>query len=231
VRLGQAANALFVAIGQIWLVLVRLAAGDEKTALSPLGDAATLATMVAANTSSPMVLMLLAHAAVLRGDANEAKRLRTEAGVLDLPGPAGAWFAFTSAEIAVASGEYARAAQIAHDELSRSDLGRPFILISDLNWIEGEALLRAGDLSAASAALARARSEAERRGSQRSLWLIFWSLARLADAEGRAIDAVGLRRRARAIVDAIAESLLPLGLAERFKSAPYVRALLEETPT
>jgi class 3 adenylate cyclase/tetratricopeptide (TPR) repeat protein len=228
VRLGQAANALFVAIGQIWLVLVRLAAGDEKTALSPLGDAATLATMVAANTSSPMVLMLLAHAAVLRGDANEAKRLRTEAGVLDLPGPAGAWFAFTSAEIAVASGEYARAAQIAHDELSRSDLGRPFILISDLNWIEGEALLRAGDLSAASAALARARSEAERRGSQRSLWLIFWSLARLADAEGRAIDAVGLRRRARAIVDTIADSLLPLGLAEGFKQTLQVSALFAE---
>jgi hypothetical protein len=184
--------------------------------------------MVAANTSSPMVLMLLAHAAVLRGDANEAKRLRTEAGVLDLPGPAGAWFAFTSAEIAVASGEYARAAQIAHDELSRSDLGRPFILISDLNWIEGEALLRAGDLSAASAALARARSEAERRGSQRSLWLIFWSLARLADAEGRAIDAVGLRRRARAIVDTIADSLLPLGLAEGFKQTLQVSALFAE---
>lgn len=229
VRFGTAANAMYVAIGQVWLVLVRLAAGDQETALVQLGGAAALALIVAADSVPPVVMLTLAHAAVLRGDLNEARRLRTEAGTLDVPGTAGAFMAFASAEIALASGEYASAAQIARDELKRADRSRLHILKTDLEWIEGDALLRAGDLSAASAALERARSEAERRGSHRTLWLILWSLARLADTEGRASDGADLRRRARAIVDAIAESLAPLGLAESFKRTPEANALLAET--
>src|SRR6266487_675260 len=100
---------------------------------------------------------------------------------------------------------------------------------TDLEWIEGDALLRAGDLSAASTALQRARLEAERLGSHRMLWLILWSLARLADAEGRRTDGVDLRRRARTIVDAIADSLASLGLADSFRRTPQVTALLAET--
>jgi hypothetical protein len=39
---------------------------------------------------------------------------------------------------------------------------------------------------------------------------------------------VDLRRRARAIVDAIAESLASLGLAESFRRTPYASELLAE---
>ncbi len=138
--------------------------------------------------------------------------------------------AFVSAEIALASGDYATAAQIAHDALEGADREQLMIFGTDLEWFEGDALLRAGDLSAASTALQHAHLQAERLGSQRMLWLILWSLARLADAEGRASDGVELRRRARAIVEAIAESLSTLGLAESFKRTPDAAALLAETP-
>jgi tetratricopeptide (TPR) repeat protein len=230
VRFGMAANALYVVIGQIWLVLARLAAGDQETALAQLGGAATLASKASVGTVPPTVLLVLAHAAVLRRDLNEARRLRTEVAALDTTAPfVGALNGFVSAEIALAGGEYASAARLAHDVLAGDHRSRLQVLETDLQWIEGDALLRAGDLHAASAALERACAEAERRGSRRVLWLIFWSLARLADAEGRASDGVDLRRRARAIVDAIAEGLAPLGLAESFKRTPEASALLAET--
>jgi hypothetical protein len=136
---------------------------------------------------------------------------------------------FWSAEIALASGEYASAARIAHETIEKASPGFLHVMETDFEWIEGDALLRAGDLPAAAVALERARSTAETRGCRRMFWPIFWSLARLADAEGRATDGVELRRRARTIVDEIAESLAPLGLAETFKRTSQVSALLAET--
>lgn len=228
VRFGNAAKANWVEGGQLWLVMLRLAAGDEETAFAQFGGRAALASIVQADSAPPLLMLLLAHAAVLRGDLDEARRLRTKAAALAGPAQARAVIALVSAEIALANGEYASAAEIAHDALDK-DRGRVVILEADLKWIEGDALLRAGDYVAASAALERARAEAERRGSHRTLWLILWSLARIADAEGRAADASDFRRRARSIVDAIAESLSPLGLAESFKRTPYASALLTET--
>jgi predicted negative regulator of RcsB-dependent stress response len=172
--------------------------------------------------------LVLAHAAVLRGDLDEARQLRTKAGAVTAPSQIRALADLVSSEIALACGEYASAAQIAHDFLEQANASA-LIIGRDLKWLEGDALLRAGDLSAASTALQRARSEAETLGSQRILWLVLWSLARLADAEGRTTDGVDLRRRARAIVDAIAESLAPLGLAESFRRTPMASALLAET--
>jgi hypothetical protein len=133
-----------------------------------------------------------------------------------------------SSEIALACGEYASAAQIAHDFLEEANASA-VVIGRDLKWLEGDALLRAGDLSAASTALERARSEAETLGSRRILWLVLWSLARLADAEGRTTDGVQLRRQARAIVEGIAESLTSLGLTESFKRTPHAAAVLAES--
>jgi class 3 adenylate cyclase/tetratricopeptide (TPR) repeat protein len=228
VRFGDAAKANWVEGTKLWLVMGRLAAGDQETAFAHLGGAAALASIVAAGSAPPMVALVLAHAAVLRGDVDEAERLRAKATALGAPIQARVLNALVSSEIALARGEYGSAAQIAHDALEASDRGRLLILGTDLKWLEGDALLRSGDLSGASAALERARSEAERLGSQRTLWLILWSLARLADAEGRASEGVDLRRRARAIVEAIGESLAPLGLAESFRRTPYASALLAE---
>jgi class 3 adenylate cyclase/tetratricopeptide (TPR) repeat protein len=230
VHFGNAAKANWVEAGQLWLVMLRLDAGDE-TAFAQLGGAAALASIVEADSAPSLVVLLLAHAAVLRGDLDEARRLQTKAAALPVPAQAHAVIALVSAEIALASAEYASAAQIAHDSLEAGpwNRGRLLILESDLRWIEADALLRAGDLPAASAALDRARSEAERKGSRRMLWRIFWSLARLADAEGRATDGVDLRRRARVVVDGIAESLSSLGLSESFKRTPHARAVLAET--
>lgn len=230
VRLGNMAKANWVEGTQMWLVMARLGAGDQETALAQLGGAAALASLVAADSASPLVILMLAHAAVLRGDLDEARHLWTKASPLAVPIQARAVVALVSAEIALASGDYATAAQIAHDALEGPDRGRLMIFGTDLEWLEGDALLRAGDLAAASTALQRAQSQAERLGSHRMLWLILWSLGRLADAEGRASDGVELRRRARAIVEAIAESLSTLGLAESFKRTPDAAALLAETP-
>jgi len=230
VRLGNMAKANWVEGTQMWLVMARLGAGDQETALAQLGGAAALASLDAGDPAPPLVILMLAHAAVLRGDLDEARRLRTKVDVVAVPVQAASVVALVSAEIAHASGDYTTAAQIAHEALEGAGRGWLQIFGTDLQWLEGDALLRAGDLSASSGALERARLEAERLGSRRMLWLILWSLARLADAEGRASDGVELRRRARAIVEAIAESLSTLGLAESFKHTPYATALLAETP-
>jgi hypothetical protein len=175
-------------------------------------------------------MLVLAHAAVLRGDPDEARRLQTKAEALAVPAQVHAFIALVSAEIALANAEYVSAAQIAHDALEADDRGGLLNLNveTDLRWIEGDALLRAGDLTAASVALERALRQAESK-SRRTLWLILWSLARLADAQGRGNDGVDLRRRARTIVDAIADSLASLGLADSFRRTPQVTALLAET--
>jgi class 3 adenylate cyclase/tetratricopeptide (TPR) repeat protein len=229
VRFGDAAKANWVEGTKLWLGMVRLEAGDQETAFAHLGGAAALASIVAAGSAPPMVALVLAHAAVLRGDVDEAERLRAKATALGAPAQTRVLTALVSSEIALARGEYGRAAQIAHDALEAPDRGRLLILGTDLKWLEGDALLRSGDLSAASTVLQRARSEAEALGCRRTLWLILWSLARLADAEGRASDGVELRRQARAIVNAIAESLAPLGIAEKFRATPNASALLSET--
>ena len=229
VRLGNAAKANWVEGAQLWLVLLHLAAGDQQSAFAQLGGAAALASVVEADSAPPLLILVLAHAAVLRGDLDEARRLRTKVAAAAVPTQVHSVIALVSAEIALASAEYASAAQIAHDALEAYDRGGllNMNLDTDLKWIEGDALLRAGDLTAASAALERARLQAERK-SRRTLWLILWSLARLADAEGRGSDGVDLRRQARTIVDAIAESLASLGLADSFRRTPQVRALLAE---
>ncbi|MDQ2912425.1 MAG: AAA family ATPase [Chloroflexota bacterium] len=229
VRFGDVAKANWVEGTKLWLVMVRLEAGDQETAFAHLGGAAALASIVAAGSAPSMVALVLAHAAVLRGDVDEAERLRAKSTALGAPIQARVLTALVSSEIALASGEYASAAQIAHDALEAPDRGRLLILGTDLKWLEGDALLRSGDLSAASTVLQRARSDAEALGSRRTLWLILWSLARLADAEGRASDGVDLRRQARAIVHAIAESLSSRRLADSFRRTPHASALLAET--
>jgi class 3 adenylate cyclase/tetratricopeptide (TPR) repeat protein len=229
VRFGDAAKANWVEGTKVWLVMMRLAAGDQETAFAHLGGAAALTSIVQAGSAPPMVALVLAYSAVLRGDVDEAERLRAEATLLGAPMQTRVLTAFVSSEIALARGEYGSAAQIAHDALGAPDRGRLLILGTDLRWLEGDALLRAGDLSAASAALHVARAEAESLGSRRTLWLILWSLARLAEAEGRPTDGADLRRQARAIVDDIAESLSSLGLAESFRRTPYPSALLAGT--
>ncbi|MDP9276075.1 MAG: AAA family ATPase [Chloroflexota bacterium] len=229
-RFGNAAKANWVEGAQLWLVLLHLAAGDQEGAFAQLGGTAALASVVDADSAPPLLVLVLAHAAVLRGDLDEARRLRTKAEAPAVPSQVHAVIALVSAEIALANTEYASAAQIAHDAIEAYDRGGllNLNLDTDLKWIEGDALLRAGALTAASAALARARLQAERK-SRRTLWLILWSLARLADAEGRGSDGVDLRRRARTIVDEIANSLASLGLADSFRRTPQVSALLAET--
>jgi class 3 adenylate cyclase/tetratricopeptide (TPR) repeat protein len=228
VRFGNAAKANWVAGAQASLVIGRLAVGDQENAFAHLGGAAALASMVAAGSAPPAIALVLAHAALLRGDLDEARQLRTKAGAVTAPSQVRALAALVSSEIALACGEYASAAQIAHDFLEEANASA-VVIGRDLKWLEGDALLRAGDLSAASTALERARSEAETLGSRRILWLVLWSLARLADAEGRASEGVELRRRARAIVEAIADSLSTLELSESFKRTPHAAAVLAES--
>jgi tetratricopeptide (TPR) repeat protein len=228
VRFGNAAKANWVAGAQAWLAIGRLAVGDEENAFAHLGGAAALASMVGTGSAPPTIALVLAHAAVLRGDLDEARQLRTKAGAVTAPSQLRALAALVSSEIALACGEYASAAQIAHDFLEEANASA-LVIGRDLKWLEGDALLRAGDLSTASTALQRARSEAETLGSHRILWLVLWSLARLADAEGRTTDGVQLRQQARAIVEGIAESLSSLGLTESFKRTPYAAAVLTES--
>jgi len=76
VRFGDAAKANWVEGMKLWLVMGRLGAGDQETAFAHLGGTAALASIVEAGSAPPMVALVLAHAAVLRGDDDEAERLR-----------------------------------------------------------------------------------------------------------------------------------------------------------
>src|ERR1700687_297573 len=67
VRFGSMANAPYVVISQMWLVIARLAAGDQDI-LAQLGGAAAVGSKVAADSVPPMVMLVLAHADALRGD-------------------------------------------------------------------------------------------------------------------------------------------------------------------
>jgi predicted ATPase/class 3 adenylate cyclase len=103
-------------------------------------------------------------------------------------------------------------------------LMRPYV--ADFEYLEGEAQRRRGELDAATQALSRARATASGLGGRRILWQILASLGSVEDAQGHTVSAAGMREEARSIAAGIEESLRPVGLAERFRAQPVVRALM-----
>lgn len=83
-----------------------------------------------------------------------------------------------------------------------------------------------GERRVVTAALERSRASSARTKAVRILWRTLASLALVEESEGRAEEAARLRTEAAEIVERIARSLEVVGLAERFRALPEVRALL-----
>lgn len=173
-------------------------------------------------------LVQLSRVAILRGELRDARALLEEAGPMSstfgklfMP----TFHALARVELALAEERFDEAIALAREgeEVVRMRTLPPFLF--DLVWLEGEALRSLRRLDAAAAAFARGRASAERIGARRVLWRILASQAALHRERGDLAAAQSALDAARSIVDAISESLEPLGLAEPFLALPYVREL------
>ena len=141
----------------------------------------------------------------------------------------GSFMDLTLAEVDLVEGRsdavIARAAT--HDtEPDRSSV-RPKAFDADWDLLRGKAHLRRGDLGAADAALARGASRARALGARRVLWPLDRVWADVAEARGDHALAQRQRAEAREHLFAIAASLEGVGLADRFRALPEVRATID----
>jgi len=107
---------------------------------------------------------------------------------------------------------------------------RPKTFETDWDLLVGKAQLLRGDLDAANVALARGIERARVLGARRVLWPLACVWADVAEARGDTAFARSQRDEARAHASAIAASLASVGLADRFRALPEVRATVEGRP-
>ena len=172
----------------------------------------------------------LSRAATAHGELGEARRF------LELTreplAQRSEFFAFqhahvglASVELLLASGRYPEAAAGARTggDAQRT-LMRPYV--ADFEHLEGEAHRLSGSYADAARAFDRATETASALDCGRLLWQIAASRATLEDIRGDSAAADRARDDACRGAEAIAESLRPAGLAERFLARPDVAALL-----
>ncbi len=94
----------------------------------------------------------------------------------------------------------------------------------DVLHLQGQAMLRLGQESAARDRLLEARAEAEAIGSRWLLWQILFSLSQL---ETDPTEAQRLRRQAEEIIKYIADHIDDLELRASFLDLPDVQAIVE----
>lgn len=168
------------------------------------------------------------RAALARGDVAEARRIQG-----DMPAGALPFVAFVNSSIGVAAAELeladgrpdlALALAAAHGAERATSRSRAKAFEADWDLLAGRAHLVRGELDAADAALARGVERAGALGARRLLWPLYRVWADVAEARGDATLARSRRDEARAHVAAIAASLESVGLADRFRDSPEVRA-------
>ncbi len=230
VRNGAQAGFIAVQVGpRADLAWCYRMAGDDEKATAHLRGADELAREKLPSWL-PWTLAQRGRAALALGELDKARTLLTEARALPEPGnlpTASLHLGMVGVELQLADGEYA-AAIVASREATRrhEDSGfAPFT--ADWKWYEGEALRLSGDPDAAAAALEDAADLARRIGSRRIIWRILWSLATLEAGRGNVAAAQQARDEALDNIDHIARSLEAVGLAERFRGLPEIRAVSE----
>jgi tetratricopeptide (TPR) repeat protein len=129
-------------------------------------------------------------------------------------------------ELALAQGDYARAASVMDEALVclQSSGSRPYV--ADVLYLKGKALIAQNRTDEAHDALAAARAEAEALGARRGLWPILAALAEIEDGRGCTPEARTLRQQAREVITHIADHCPP-DLRSSFLGLPDVRAVLE----
>ena len=182
-----------------------------------------------------LLLGATAYLHMLSGDRTQAEAYLAEAErlgpevVMEFLGISVVFRTMIKGGVRLAWGDFAEVLAIADGDLSRMRKRDMRCYLPDVLRTRGEALRGLGRIDEALASLAEARSEAERQGSRRSLWLVLSSLAELEEERGNAAEAESLRRETRSVIDYIADRADALGLREAFTSTPRVRAILEAT--
>jgi class 3 adenylate cyclase/predicted ATPase len=129
-------------------------------------------------------------------------------------------------ELALEQGDYERAVRVTGELLSDlRDFGMrsffPYVL-----YMQGQALLGLGREQDARQRFLESRSEAEAIGSRRVQWRVLWALSQI---EPDPAEAERLCRKARRVVDVIAEHIDQDDLRHSFLSRPDVRLLFGRT--
>jgi hypothetical protein len=134
------------------------------------------------------------------------------------------FFRLADGEFALRQGDGERALTVT--EALLTDL-RQFGMRSpmpDVLYLQGQAMLRLGQESAARDRLVEARAEAEAIGSRWLLWQILFTLSQL---ETDPTEAQRLRRKAEEIIKYIADHIDDLELRTSFLDLPDVQAIVE----
>jgi tetratricopeptide (TPR) repeat protein len=128
-------------------------------------------------------------------------------------------------ELALARGEPDPAAALARQLLADLHAWRITYVVPEVQGVLGQALLAAGRLVEARAALQSARMTALAIGARRQLWPILAALAQVEEASGLTGAAGQLRAEARALIEDIAAHAPPT-LRASFLAQPAIQALL-----
>jgi len=133
------------------------------------------------------------------------------------------------AELALARGDYARAASVT-DDLSAylRSIGAGAFL-PDALCLKGKALLAQDRVDDAHTALVEARAASEAIGSRRTQWPILAALSEVEARRGNQAEAQALRQQARAIVEFIADHAGSPELRASFLDLPDVKSVVRET--
>ncbi len=136
--------------------------------------------------------------------------------------------ALAEAEIALLVQGYPSAVQSMDDFLIRLQRMGVRAFLAEALLYKGRALIGLGRIDEARETLLQARREAEALGSQRSLWVILYTLGQLEGQRGSLAEAEYLSQAASAIVTSISNHC-PATFQESFLNLPMVRMVLRES--
>lgn len=222
----------------VFAAMVR-ATGSAVYGLYGLADMAleqaNLATSVANVTYSAYFRVLMALAYVHLGRLEEAeealqpmyhdsrfesKRNLEYAGLLTyLPD-------IVRGELVLAQEDYEQILRYDTGSDGQNGAGGRSVVLPDLLRARGEALLALGRTGEAWEALSEARDIAERHGSRRTLWGIYFEMSKVASAEKRFDESQKLRQRSKELIDYIADHCGKPEIREGFLNTPKVRQAL-----
>jgi tetratricopeptide (TPR) repeat protein len=227
IRLGERAGFVVPAVQiRAQLAMTFDYVGDRPRARALLREACEAAEKLLPSWRAvPVAILALVH--LHAGDlaAAETALREAEAG-LDAEtfiSPAAFFLTLVGSELALAKQDYAQVIALV-DDSANSVMGRSGVrlLLTDILYLKGLALLALGQSDAARQTLLEARAEAEALTSRRTLWRILYALGEIEAARGNAAEAQSLRQQAREIIQYIADHSPP-ELRQTFLNLPEVR--------
>jgi class 3 adenylate cyclase/tetratricopeptide (TPR) repeat protein len=205
--------------------------GDGERALALAEEALAIARERVPPAAS-LAHVARADASIAAGDHAAALAALDEVDLMMLPEPDRTFLLVASrlarARVALRTGDPQDAAAIATDVARHLRSNGVQVLVAEALVALGGALIAAERFEDAEEVLTDAIGSADRLGERKTLWEALALSADLAARRGAEEDAVGLRRRARGIVEEIAAGITDEDLRERFLARDDVHALAVE---